>query len=173
MLPFRQERSDLLENLKPARTRWVLGLKKNCKESFCLTMILGGHKVEKSSKSRISLQIPIVNYNGNLEEITTFQLCDHLKSWSDKKIHYSFFYSPCTWRALPSFKFTSQSDHSWRNGEEISAGPPHSLSQITSFIYKILIYIGEIFAPAQKSYIYSEDLYYFLGIFLSILQRKS
>ena len=32
-----------------------------------------------------------------------------------------------------------------------------------------LLYIGEIFVPAQKSYIYSEDLYYFFGIFLSIL----
>ena len=94
--PFRQEWSDWLVNLKLGRTCQVHGLKKKCKEFFCLTMILGGHKVEKSSKSMISLQIPIVNYNGNLEEITTFQLCDRLKSWSDKKFHYSFFYSPCT-----------------------------------------------------------------------------
>ena len=54
-------------------------------------MILGGHKGKKSLKSRISVQIPIVNYNGDLEENTTFYLCDHLKSWSDKKFHYSFF----------------------------------------------------------------------------------
>ena len=106
-----------------------------CKEKFCLSMILGGHKVKKSSKSRISLQIPIVNYNGNLEDITTFQLCDHLKSWSDNNFHYSFFVSPCTWRALPSFKFTSQSERSCRNGEgKTSNTPPHYLSQITSFI---------------------------------------
>ena len=53
----------------------------------------------------------------------------------------------------------------WKHGEQCDF--------IDIYIYTIRIYIGEIFAPAQKSYIYSEDLYYFLGIFLSILQRKS
>ena len=47
--PFRQEWSDLLVNLKLGRARQVHGLKKkNCNENFCLTMILDGHKVEKS-----------------------------------------------------------------------------------------------------------------------------
>ena len=125
-------------------------------------MILGGHKVEKSSKSRISLQIPIVNYNGNLEEITTFQLCDHLKSWSDKKFHYSFFSVHVLDELCPVLNLQANRTIPDETAKKIRPNPPpHSLSQITSFIshehfyrgYSIYIKSSEFSKSPKKIYI--------------------
>ena len=98
-------------------------------------MILGGHKGKKSPKSKISLQIPIVNYNGDLEENTTFYLCDHLKSWSDKNFHYIFFSVHVLNELCPVLNLQANRTIPDETAKKIRPiPPPHSLSQITSFI---------------------------------------